>query len=83
MTNRFVVERRFMRVGWLGDRCAMDIPVHDRRDVQTSGAAADEGMPRWPLWPVLVIAFAISATLLWTAGLLWLLSRMIFLLVSR
>jgi hypothetical protein len=58
----------------------MDITVHDRSQTLDTGPVADE-MPRRPLWPVLVIAFAISATMLWAGGLLWLLSRMIFLLV--
>src|SRR5258705_10719443 len=47
----------------------MDITVRDRTQADT-----DE-MPRRP---VLVIAFAISATMLWSGFLLWILSRMIF-----
>jgi hypothetical protein len=47
----------------------MDITVRDRTQADT-----DE-MPRRP---VLVIAFAISATMLWSGVLLWILSRMIF-----
>jgi hypothetical protein len=58
----------------------MDITVHDRSQALETGPVADE-MPRRPLWPVLVIAFAISATMLWIGVLLWLLARMIFLLV--
>jgi hypothetical protein len=58
----------------------MDITVRDRSQTLETGPAAEE-MPRRPLWPGLVIAFAISATMLWTSVLLWLLSRMIFLLV--
>jgi len=58
----------------------MDITVRDRSQALQTGPVADE-MPRRPLWPGLVIAFAISATMLWTGALLWLLSRMIFLLV--
>jgi hypothetical protein len=50
----------------------MDITVRDRTQADT-----DE-MPRRPVWPVLVIAFAISATMLWSGVLLWILSRMIF-----
>jgi hypothetical protein len=55
----------------------MDITVRDRSQALETGPAAEE-MPRRPLWPGLVIAFAISATMLWSAALLWLLSRMIF-----
>jgi hypothetical protein len=58
----------------------MDITVRDRSQALKTGPVADE-MPRRPLWPVLVIAFAISATMLWTGVLLWLLSRIIFTLV--
>jgi hypothetical protein len=58
----------------------MDITVRDRSQALETGPAAEE-MPRRPLWPGLVIAFAISATMLWSAALLWLLSRMIFFVV--
>ena len=73
---------RFVPIGfWLGDaHIAMDITVHEPSQALETGPVADK-MPRRPLWPVLVIAFAISATMLWIGVLLWLLSRMIFLLV--
>jgi hypothetical protein len=58
----------------------MDITVRDRSQAPETGLVADE-MPRRPLWPALVIAFAISATMLWTGVLLWLLSRMMLILV--
>jgi hypothetical protein len=59
----------------------MDITVRDRSQALETGPVAD-AMPRRRLWPGLVIAFAISATMLWTGVLLWLLSRMIFFVVS-
>ena len=59
----------------------MDITVWDRTHADNIGPLVDE-MPRRPVWPVLVIAFAISATMLWSGVLLWILSRMIFFLVS-
>jgi len=59
----------------------MDITVRDRSQTLETGPVAEE-MPRRPLWPALVIAFAISATTLWSGVLLWLLSRMIFFMVS-
>jgi hypothetical protein len=58
----------------------MNITVRDHSQALETGPAADE-MPRRPLWPALVIALAISTTMLWTGFLLWLLSRIIFLLV--
>ena len=58
----------------------MDITVRDRSQTLETSPAADE-MPRRPLWPALVIAFAISATMLWMGVLLWLLSRIVFLVV--
>jgi hypothetical protein len=58
----------------------MDITVRDRSQALETGAVAEQ-MPRRPLWPGLVIAFAISATMLWTGALLWLLSRMILLMM--
>jgi hypothetical protein len=58
----------------------MDITVRDRSQALETGPASDE-MPRRPFWPALVIAFAISATMLWAGVLLWLLSRMIFFVV--
>jgi len=54
----------------------MDIVVQDR--TQADNTVADE-MPRRPLWPAFVIAFAMFVTMIWTALLLWLLSRMILL----
>ena len=54
----------------------MDITVRDRTQADNIGPPIDE-MPRRPVWPVLVIAFAISATMLWSGVLLWILSRMI------
>lgn len=74
-----MVER--LRADCLGDTCAMDITVSDRSQA-IDAVVADEGMPRRPLWPVLVIVFAISATMLWASVLVWILARMIFLLVS-
>jgi len=59
----------------------MGFTVSDLGQAHKAAAGADQGMPRRPLWPVLVIAFGISATLLWAGVLLWLLSRMIFLLL--
>ena len=58
----------------------MDITVRDRSQALETGPASDE-MPRRPLWPALVIAFAMSATMLWAGVLLWLISRMIFFVV--
>jgi len=58
----------------------MDITVRDRTQELETGPVTDE-MPRRPLWPALVIAFAISATMLWSSALLWLLSRIIILVV--
>ena len=58
----------------------MDITVRDRSQALESGPVAQE-MPRRPLWPGFVIAFAISATMLWSGVLLWLLSRMILFMV--
>jgi hypothetical protein len=58
----------------------MDITVRDRSQTLETGPVADE-MPRRPLWPALVIAFAISATMAWIGVLLWLLSRIVFLMV--
>ena len=58
----------------------MDITARDRSQTLETGPVADE-MPRRPLWPGLVIAFAISATMLWTGVLLWLFSRIIFFMV--
>jgi hypothetical protein len=73
---------RFIPIGaFVGRRnITMDITVRDRSQALETVPVADE-IPRRPLWPVLVIAFAISATMLWSGVLLWLLSRMIFLLV--
>ena len=59
----------------------MDITVRDRSQALETEPAADD-LPRRPLWPALVIAFAISATMLWAGILLWLLSRIIFFMVS-
>jgi hypothetical protein len=58
----------------------MDITVHDRSQTLETGPVADE-MPRRPLWPALVIALAISATMLWTGILLWFLSRIVLFMV--
>jgi hypothetical protein len=63
-----------------GANIAMDITVRDRSQTLETGPVADE-MPRRPLWPALVIAFAIAATMLWTGVLLWLLSRIVFVMV--
>ena len=54
----------------------MDISLRDRTQALETPPVADA---RRPLWPALVIAFAISVTMLWTALLLWLLSRTILL----
>jgi hypothetical protein len=54
----------------------MDITFQDRTQADNIGLLVDE-MPRRPAWPAFVIAFAISATMLWSGVLLWLLSRMI------
>jgi len=59
----------------------MDITVSDRSQA-CDAVSADDAMPRRPLWPVLVIAFALSATMLWAGVLVWLLARVMFLLVS-
>jgi hypothetical protein len=58
----------------------MDITVRDRSQTLETGPVAEE-MPRRPLWPALVIAFAISATMLWTGVLVWFISRVILLMV--
>jgi hypothetical protein len=58
----------------------MDITVRDRSQALGPGPLAEQ-MPRRPLWPGLVIAFAILATMLWTGALLWLLSRMMLLMM--
>ena len=58
----------------------MDITVRDRSQALETGPVAGEA-PRRPLWPGLVIAFAISATMLWTGVLVWFLSRIILLMV--
>jgi hypothetical protein len=58
----------------------MDITVRHRSQALDTGPTTDE-MPRRPLWPALVIAFAISATMLWTGVLLWLISRIVFFMV--
>jgi hypothetical protein len=56
----------------------MDIAVRDSTQADNIRPVADQ-TPRRPLWPTFVIAFAIFVTMLWTALLLWLLSRMILL----
>jgi len=73
---------QFMPIGTLvrQHNIIMDITVRDRSQALKTGPVTDE-MPRRPLWPMLVIAFAICATMLWTGVLLWFLSRIIFLLV--
>jgi len=58
----------------------MDITVRDRSQALETSPVAGEA-PRRPLWPGFVIAFAISATMLWTGVLLWLVSRMIYFMV--
>jgi len=84
MLSNSILDRRVQLIpigGFVGRRyIAMDITVRDRSQALETGRVAEE-MPRRPLWPALVIAFAISATTLWSGVLLWLLSRMIFLLV--
>ena len=60
----------------------MDISLPDRTQaLETPPVAVADDMPRRPLWPALVIAFAISATMLWTGVLVWFLSRIILLVV--
>ena len=59
-----------------GANIAMDITVRDHSQALETGQVADE-IPRRPLWPALIIAFAISATMLWTGLVLWLLSRIL------
>jgi hypothetical protein len=56
----------------------MDIAVRDCIQPEITSPVADE-MLRRPLWPAFVIAFAMFVTTIWTALLLWLLSRMILL----
>ena len=56
----------------------MDILVRDRFQADNTSPVADE-VPRRSLWSTFFVAFAISATMLWTALLFWLLSRMILL----
>jgi len=58
----------------------MDITVRDLTQADNTGPLVDE-MPRRPLWPVIVIAFAISVTMLWAGTLLWLLARMLLFLI--
>lgn len=58
----------------------MDITARDHSPAAETGPVTDE-TPRRPLWPALVIALAISATMLWTGALLWLLSRIILFVV--
>jgi hypothetical protein len=60
----------------------MDVPLGDREQAHVCVVPEDERRPRQPLWPALVLAFAIFATLLWASTLLWLLSRMLFFLLS-
>jgi hypothetical protein len=59
----------------------MDITVRDLTQADNTGPLIDE-MQRRPLWPVIVIAFAISVTMLWAGTLLWLLARMLLLLIA-
>jgi hypothetical protein len=59
----------------------MDITIPDRTQAYNTGPVVNE-MPRRALWPVFVIAFAISVTMLWSGTLLWLLSRMLLFLVA-
>jgi hypothetical protein len=54
----------------------MDIPFSNRDQTHVSVVNEGERLSR-RLWSVLVIAFAICATLLWSGTLLWLLSRML------
>ena len=59
----------------------MDITVRDLTQADNTGPLIDE-MQRRPLWPVIVIAFAISITMLWAGTLLWLLARMLLFLIA-
>jgi len=59
----------------------MDITVRDFTQADNTGPLVD-AMPRRPLWPVIVIAFAISVTMLWAGTLLWLLARMLLFLIA-
>jgi len=56
----------------------MDIAVRDCIQAEITSPVADE-MPRRPLWPAFVIALAMFVTMIWSALLFWLLSRMILL----
>ena len=56
----------------------MDIAIKDGTPAEKISPVADE-IRRRPLWPAFVIAFATFVTTLWTALLLWLLSRMMLL----
>jgi hypothetical protein len=55
----------------IGDVAAANLPV----------IVAGE-LKRRPIWPALVIAFAIAATMLWTGILAWLLFRMVAFLIT-
>ena len=57
----------------------MDITVRDLTQADNTGPLVDE-MPR--RLPVIVIAFAISVTMLWAGTLLWLLAHMLLFLIA-
>ena len=60
----------------------MSILFDDRRQTHVPVVNEEDKRSRGPLWPAFVIAFAISATLLWASTLLWLLSRMLLFLLA-
>jgi len=66
------------------DRDGMDMSIlfDDRHPTHISVVSGEDTRPRRPLWPALVIAFAICATLLWASTLLWLLSQMMLFLLA-
>src|SRR5690242_20339174 len=64
-------------------RTEMDMSVlDDRHQAHVSVVSEEVTRSRGPLWPALVIASAICATLLWAGTLLWLLSRMLLFLLA-
>jgi hypothetical protein len=66
------------------DRDGMDMSIllDDRHQTHLPVVSEQDTRSRRPLWPALVIAFAICVTLLWAGTLLWLVSRMFLFLVA-